>query len=214
MNEVTDFFENGAIIAPSTTQQQTNKMENLDSALLQYVKAEITKVTEARKALTHVDTSVMPPAERRERVAALEREAALVKQLTFNLKMAEEMQSLRDLILGISVESDSDSYDDSEFDATQMIADSIQEEVTRIAAHPNLSPANPHRIAPTESTEHDDTGVTEESRVSKLITRLTDTKLKIAGLVTVGTVVTLITIAATPAEYKSWIFPLLNALGT
>jgi len=145
-------------------------MENLDSALLQYVKAEIAKAGQ-RKKLPAANLDVMPPAEKRERVATLEREAALIKQLTFNLKMAEEMQSLRDLILGISVDVDKEdgAYDEDDED---------------------------------------------EDYPQSLLERLINTKLKKAVVIGVSVVAVLLIIGQLPASFKSWIFPLLNYLGT
>jgi len=182
-------------------------MENLDSALLQYVKAEIAKAGQ-RKKLPAANLDVMPPAEKRERIATLEREAALVKQLTFNLKMAEEMQALRDLILGINVESDGeDDYSEDEFDATQIIADDIQAELdTHTIPAPDLRPAAEKLIA-ARSADGEDFPQT-------LWEKVTNTKLKKFIVIGTGTVAVLFIIGQLPASLKSWMFPLLNYLGT
>lgn len=184
-------------------------MENLDSALLQYVKAEIAKAGQ-RKKLPAANLDVMPPAEKRERIAALEREAALVKQLTFNLKMAEEMQSLRDLILGISVDDDKEdgAYDEDEFDATQIIAEDIQVEIEQHSKHPDLSPVSEKLIA-ARSADGDD-----EDFPQTWWEKITNTKMKKAVVISVSVVTVLFVIGQLPASFKSWIFPLLNYLGT
>ena len=186
-------------------------MENLDSALLQYVKAEIAKAGQ-RKKLPAANLDVMPPAEKRERVATLEREAALIKQLTFNLKMAEEMQSLRDLILGISVDVDKEdgAYDEDEFDATQIIAEDIQAELdNHTIPAPDLRPAAENLIA--AKAAH---GIEDEDYPQSLLERLINTKLKKAVVIGVSVVAVLLIIGQLPASFKSWIFPLLNYLGT
>jgi len=186
-------------------------MENLDSALLQYVKAEIAKAGQ-RKKLPAANLDVMPPAEKRERVATLEREAALIKQLTFNLKMAEEMQSLRDLILGISVDDDKEDavYDEDEFDATQIIAEDIQVEIEQHSRHPDLSPAA-ETVKTRPSVIFADADIVEPPTLWE---KLTNTKLKKAVVIGVSVVAVLLIIGQLPASFKSWIFPLLNYLGT
>ena len=182
-------------------------MENVDSVLLQYVKTEIAKAGQ-RRPLPSANLAVMPPAEKRERIATLEREAALVKQLTFNKLMAEELQSLRDLILGISPDSDFID-DDDELDATQIIAGDIQTEFDALTAgiHPHHS-----RLHETDEPIKEEHPISDED--SSLWRKFTDTKLKKTILIGTNIAAVMFIIGQIPSAYKSWIFPLLNYLGT
>ena len=192
-------------------------MEIQESTLVQHVKAEIER-SNNQPSIGSVNMDNMPPAERRQRIDAIEREAMRIRQLDFNLALAQELQILKTIVLDLNINSSASNFDeDSEsYDQTMIMTDMTDNRYKMLGDDSRFFDAGEMEVTeatPTVLVTEEPDEVTEDKKVS-ILHKMINTPFRIFVIVLAILTVLAAIIAYLPSEHKTWIFPLLNWLGT